>query len=156
MFPKQGVVTATYSGYKPTGKYETELRYLMEVTGARVQMESMKDQLFQSLKASAIARDPKHADRIEKGMKIVSEQDLSYDELMKLLTPIYQKNFTLEDIQELNKFYSTDAMQAMVSKLPLMTQDIVPVELVNTQEERFLKRLQEEQRLESEGKEKNQ
>ena len=116
ILPKEGVVTAPYSGYRPTGKFETELRYLVEVTGMRAQVERLKEQLSQSFKMSAIAHDPEHAAEIEKSASIASELDVSMEDVIKLFLPIYQKYFSLQEIQELNKFYSTEAMQAMVSR----------------------------------------
>ena len=35
VFPKQNLVQATYSGYRPTGNFETELRYYFDVSGTR-------------------------------------------------------------------------------------------------------------------------
>jgi len=41
MFPNRGTVAARYEGYRPTGNFETELRYNLEVTGARKSFEGI-------------------------------------------------------------------------------------------------------------------
>ena len=59
--------------------------------------------------------------------------------------PVYQKHFSLTEIQESNKFYSTDVMQGMVKKTPLVAQDAAPIQtkILNDCMERLSARLDE-------------
>jgi hypothetical protein len=43
LFPDQGVVTASYSGYKPTNDFETDFRYYVDVSSLRRTMEARAD-----------------------------------------------------------------------------------------------------------------
>ena len=50
-----------------------------------------------------------------------------FDSLVETFMPIYVKYYTLAEIQELNKFYSTDIMQQLVKTQPLIMQDAAPL-----------------------------
>ena len=126
IFPKQNVVQATYSGYRPTGNFETEFRYYFDVSGTRQGLESMQRQLLINAKNAALTQNPAHAQEIEKTFQIIESEAIKLDDVIRQVLPIYQKHFTLAELQELNKFYSTEVMQGMVKKLPLITQDAAP------------------------------
>lgn len=66
VFPKQNTFQATYSGYRPTGDFETELRYYFEVSGTRAALESTQRQLVQNAKISLLSEYPKDAEQINK------------------------------------------------------------------------------------------
>lgn len=146
IFPKENVVKATYSGYRPTGDFETELRYFFEVSGARVTIESMQKQLLQTAKADLIAQHPDEARRINEIFDAAARESPHLEDVIKELMPVYQKYFSITEIQELNKFYSTDVMQGMTKKIPLLTQDAAPIQvrIVNDFFKRFYERLNTE------------
>lgn len=129
LFPKQNVLQATYSGYRPTGNFETEFRYYFDVSGTRQGLESMQKQLLLNAKNAALAQNPSEAKEIERFFKVVEQEAIKLDEVIREVLPIYQKHFTLAELQELNKFYSTEAMQGMVKKMPLISQDAAPAQL---------------------------
>lgn len=145
IFPKQNVVQATYSGYRPTGNFETEFRYYFDVSGSRQGLESMQRQLLINAKNAALTQNPTDAENIEKAFQIIEREAIKLDDVIREILPIYENHFTLVELQELNKFYSTEAMQAMVKKLPLVTQDAAPGQLrmMNEYLERVSSRLQE-------------
>ena len=74
---------------------------------------------------------------------ILSEESLSLDDVIKAYMPVYKKYYTIEELQELNKFYSTDLMQSMVKKNPSIAQELAPIqmELLTDHAEKLKKRL---------------
>lgn len=135
MFPKSGVIQTVYSGYEPTGDFETELRYYLEVSGFRKWATEYPAQFATSYENSLIAQQPKNAKAIHDIMDIAREQSPKYDDLVQMILPIYQKYYSIEELQELNKFYSTRAMQEMVKKLPLISQELAPIQSKLMQEQ---------------------
>src|SRR5687768_14976479 len=146
LFPKQNTVHAEYSGYRPTGNFETELRYFFEVSGLRVVMETQEQQLLQNTRNNLIAQNPKDAEEINRLIEDVSKDAPKTEDIIKLFVPIYQKHLTIAEIQELNKFYSTDVMQRMAQKLPLIAQDGAQIQakLLTDMQQRFRDRANRE------------
>lgn len=136
---------ATYSGYRPTGNFETEFRYYFDVSGTRQWHESMQRQLLIDAKNTALTQNPAHAQEIEKTFQLIEREAIKLDDVIREILPIYQKHFTIAELQELNKFYSTEVMQDMVKKLPLVTQDAAPVamKMLNEHFERVFSHIQE-------------
>ncbi len=124
---KQNIVQATYSGYRLTGNYETELRYFFEVSGARATAEFLQQQLVQNARISRLSKNPEDAEQINKLFDAITKEAVTYEDVFRELLPVYQKHLSLNEIQELNKLYSTDIMQDMVKKMPLLTQDAAPI-----------------------------
>ena len=145
IFPDQNVVQASYSGYRPTANFETELRYFIEVSGTRATIENMQKQLLNSLKIKLLAESPEHAEEIDAVLNTALKESITIEEVLKIMLPVYQEHFTIEEVQELNKFYSTEIMQDMIRKMPLVTQELAPLqaELIQEFQVRFTKRLQE-------------
>jgi hypothetical protein len=75
IFPKGQVVTATYTGYRPTGNFETELRCLMEVNGTRNNMISMQKNFENSIKMNMIQQYPQDAKNINKYIEFMDKKN---------------------------------------------------------------------------------
>ena len=129
LFSNRGVVSANYQGYRPTGNIETEIRYFYEITGGRKDYVDTQKQMINAMFDNLIAKNPKDAEQIisERDKALAIIQSIKFDEMLELAIPIYTKYFTIEEIQELNKFYSTELMQKLASKDPLITQDFLAV-----------------------------
>jgi hypothetical protein len=134
------VVTATYQGYKPTGDFETELRYHFEITGERKNSEDEVRRNVDAMRSILLAKKPDDAKVINQAMEAVLEVAPKFEDAVALLLPIYKKYYTVAEIQELNKFYSTDIMQQMVKKDPLIQQEYAPIfaKVVLEYQEKFL------------------
>src|SRR5262245_50847246 len=102
VFSKQNIVQATYSGYRPTGNFETELRYYLEVSGTRAAVESMQQQFIQSAKIDLLSKHPQDAEKINKFFDAVTKEAVRLDDVIRELLPVYQKHYSLNEIQELN------------------------------------------------------
>jgi hypothetical protein len=122
------VVQAQYSGYTPTKDFETELRVFFEISGSRKLLEAEQEQLLQNIRASLLVEHPGDAEKINKHIDAVRDEAIKYEEVVKTFLPVYRKYYDIGDIQELNKFYSTDIMQNMAAKGPLIAQDLAPVQ----------------------------
>jgi len=142
LFQERGVVTARYEGYRPTGNLETELRYFLEISGARKFYESSPRQSI----SAVIAQDPKLAQDPQAAKELSEKFErlmVPFDEWVKAIVPIYTKYFSITDLQSLNKFYSTEAMQNLVNKQPMLQEEIMPIITKMTMEN--IQRLQQTQ-----------
>ena len=129
--------------YRPTGKFETELRYFLDVSGSRETSDSQTQQLIQIEKMNELVKNPENAEEINKRFDVITKEAIRFDDVIRALLPVYQKHFTLAELQELNKFYSTETMQNMIVKLPLIVQDAAPIQvkLISDYFERIAQRL---------------
>lgn len=146
IFPDSNVIEAKYSGYRPTDNYETELRHFINVSGTRLALDNMQKQLVHNFKMQLSAQYPEDSEEIKKVMDIALEEAITLDEMILKMIPVYKNHFTLQEIQELNKFYSTETMQNMIKKLPLLAQEAAPiqVELFTSFQKRYVERLEKE------------
>src|SRR5262245_9917992 len=122
------VVEAKYSGYRPTGTFETELRYYFEVSGARNTIEAMQAQLLKSYKDALVSKHPTDSAEILSLIDRAAKEAPTLDDVIREFVPLYQKYFTLQELQELNKFCSTEIMQGMVKNMPLLVQEAAPLQ----------------------------
>ena len=88
---------------------------------------------------------PEEAEKIDVIMNTALKESIKLDDVIKVLLPVYRKHFTIEEIQELNRFSSTEIMQNMLKKMPLVTQEAAPlqVELFQDFQKRFQARIEE-------------
>lgn len=124
IFPPEGVVTTTYSGYTPSNNRESELRIYYEISGHRDTLLGQQQQIFQQSlieEGGEVADLLKHPELVETINTVVEDEFVSnYAEILHVLIPIAAKYYSLEEIQSLNKFYSTPEMREMVRKQPLI------------------------------------
>lgn len=143
IFRKDKVVTAPVVGdYRPTGDFETEARIFFEVSGTRTQVEDMQRQLLDVQEKQLQAQFPRDPAFVAQLADIMQENLVPLEELLKIFIPVWRKYLTLEQIQELNKFYSTKAMQELRSKNTFVMQDYLPQALVV--QARYQARLEEQ------------
>ncbi len=129
IFPNPNEVRANYSGYRATGVFETELRYLFEVSGQRIMIENLQQQAVIALRNNLIREHPENVKEINLIMDASLEEAPTVDDIIRKLLPIYGNYFTIEELQELNKFYSTEIMQNMIIKTPALMQEFAPLQL---------------------------
>lgn len=124
IFSGKKTVTAEYSGYTPTGDFATEFRVYAALTGQKANLEQVFGQVvrgnFAALPAEA-QEDP--AVRAEFDGILRKAPDF-VSRLMEEGIPVFAKYFSLAQLQELNKFYSTKAMQEMREKTPYVMQEM--------------------------------
>jgi len=139
MFPDKNKITAKVKGYTPTGNYETELRTFFNVSGTRAVIENMTFQLLQQMMLQTIQQYPEDAEEITMIFRTIAEESVTLDDVIRKLLPIYQKYYSIENLQELNRFYSTEIMQQMVKHCQAMAVESAPLqlELINENQEKI-------------------
>ncbi len=144
IFPDSDVIEAK-TGYRPTDNFETELRHFFNVSGTRQAVDNMQKQVALNYKMQLSSEYPEDSEVIHKIMDVALEEAITLDEMLIKMMPVYKNHFTLQELQELNRFYSTEAMQNMIKKMPLLTQESAPlqVELFQNFQKRYFERLEE-------------
>jgi uncharacterized protein len=94
---------------------EKTIRTLLETTGAGALGTQMMQQMLPGLK-KMVPKAPE--DFWTDFMK-----EANTDELITLVIPIYQKNFTEEDLLETIAFYKSPVGQRLITKLPIVSQE---------------------------------
>jgi hypothetical protein len=134
-------IRASYTGYKSTGNLDAELRYFFEVIGMRMAFDSMQKEIEKKFKNDLISAHPDDHEKIGSLLTNFSREAISPDDLIGDLVQVYRKFYTIEEIQELNKFYSTEVMQNNLKKIPLIAPEMVKIRTNYAHKTR--KRLQE-------------
>jgi uncharacterized protein len=106
------------SADEPTPK-QAAIRKLIELTGAAQMGQQMADTLMTQL-APAFPSVP---------AELWKEfaQMLDPDEMTDLILPLYDKHFTLEEIQALAAFYESPAGKKFIATMPALMQDSMAV-----------------------------
>ncbi len=145
IFPNQNEIIVEYSGYQATENFETELRHYFNVSGSRSAIENMQEQMMINLRMNLIRESPDKAEEINLILDTALDEAITVDEVIKKLLPVYRNHFTIEELQELNKFYSTEIMQNLVRKTPTLMREAAPiqVELLQDFQSRYYDKLNE-------------
>lgn len=151
------IIEAPYSGYKPTGEFDIEARYFMDVSGTRKDFDmlistnmeafdTLIQDLKQKIKSSSEEGAENNIDTLNRLLSIADEEKANADEIIGTILSVYKKYYTVEEIQELNKFFSTDLMRAMVSKSPAIWGDLLPAlrDLEMKRIQRYARRIRSE------------
>lgn len=91
-------------------KKRESIRTLLELTGMAKVADQMIGQMFDSFSKNVPSVPPEVWDRMKKKMKA--------DDLIELLTPVYDKYYTQEDLDGMIAFYRTPLGQKVVRTLP--------------------------------------
>ncbi|RPE12994.1 DUF2059 domain-containing protein [Chitinophaga lutea] len=113
------------------------VKELAALTGMRQLMVQMMDQLFAQFKAQM----PDVGDTAWAEMR----KEIVVDELLEMMVPVYQKNFSEEEMREMIGFYKTPLGQKMIQRLPSVMREAGEMGNVWGQNtaKRMLKRLKE-------------
>jgi hypothetical protein len=130
----KNVVSSEYSGYRPTGDFETEMRYFLDVNGTRAQVQQLNDQLLGAMQEQIKKEDPDDQEEAANMFGIIKKNGMSVDETIDMMLPIWKKYLTIDQIQQLNKFYSTPDMQNMVRVQPAIIKETMPLLVAKMQE----------------------
>lgn len=109
------VLFSTFYSYAQTGEKEKQIKTLLEVSGSGKIGVQVMSNIIETYKKTYPFIDASFWDEFKK--------EVSADEIVELLVPIYAKHFTLEDIQQLIDFYNTPIGKKLVDKMPLISQD---------------------------------
>ena len=109
-------VRANYTGYQEIGVFDAEVRYLIEAAGIRLTYESMQKEIEDKFIEGLMTAHPDDEERINELLNTFAGEVMDSDALIAELLPVYRKLYTIEEVQELNRFYSTEVMQKHVKK----------------------------------------
>ena len=128
LYPPANVVKSTYTGYTPTGDPQVELRYYFEIAGMRGLLQGMQSEMMSHFRQQIETKYKDRPELVADLFKAMDEElELQYDQILNAYIPIASKYFSVAEIQELNKFYSTPPMRELTRKAPLMTKEFMPL-----------------------------
>ncbi|MCK5771482.1 DUF2059 domain-containing protein [Algiphilus sp.] len=154
-----GVIVFSLSGASQASEVSAEkrgvIKELVRKTGA-VQLGEMFSQMMTQQMAQALRQArpdvPPEAFQIleDEANAVVREELLEGDSFYKLMYPIYDRYFTLGELEELSAFYDTEVGKKTVRVMPQVVQESMQAgqswgrRLAPKISERALKRLEEE------------
>ena len=119
---------------------EKAIRQLLDVTGTTKVMKQMMDQMMTSFHGSFPDVPP------EAWTKLRAR--LNTDDLINLMLPVYDKHYTLDDINGLLAFYQTPLGQKVIATMPQITQESMTIgqEWGRKQAQAVIRELQQEEK----------
>jgi hypothetical protein len=94
---------------------QTEIEKMIQLIGIKQMIDQMSAQMLTQLKTSNPNMPESYWTKVQIAMSAQS--------LLDKMIPIYDKYFTLEELKETNKFYSSPVGQGLVTKLPIIMQE---------------------------------
>ena len=96
--------------------YEKALKKFMDTQGTFKLLDIQVDMLFKQFNLDVILNE-EEIEELRGGM---------YEDLLKIYTPIYKKNFTEEELNEMTMFFESGIGKKFVEKSPEMLQEAMP------------------------------
>ena len=144
-------ITIESKNYIPTGKFETEFRYYFDITGLSKSFEKLQNVSIEQTKLiiKTIMTEEEYAEYskvIDDISNIAKEEAITLEEMIEAYLPVYENIYTIEEIQHLNRFFSTEIMQNFIDKNSLVLQQSIQVnsKLIQDFLNRFIGRLKSE------------
>ena len=120
--------------------YTQTLTEMFEVSGTENVYQTVIAQFFGMFKQQYSAVDSTVWEELE-----AEFMQTSMNEIVEMLTPVYKKHLTEEDMQTVIEFYRTDTGKKFVEKTPLITQESMQIgqEWGRKIGEEFVKKMEE-------------
>ena len=96
--------------------YEKALKKFMDTQGTFKLLDIQVDMLFKQFNLDVILNE-EEIEELRGGM---------YEDLLKIYTPIYKKNFSEEELNEMSMFFESGIGKKFVEKSPEMLQEVMP------------------------------
>jgi len=96
--------------------YEKALKKFMDTQGTFKLLDIQVDMLFKQFNLDVILNE-EEIEELRGGM---------YEDLLKIYTPIYKKNFSEEELNEMTMFFKSGIGKKFVEKSPEMLQEVMP------------------------------
>ena len=103
-------------------EYSKTLKKMFEVSGTEVSYQAAIKQMFSMFKQQYSSVESDVWGDLEKEIS-----KTSLNELTEMLVPVYSKYMTLEDLQELIKFYETPVGKKFAKNTPLIMQESMQI-----------------------------
>jgi hypothetical protein len=98
---------------------EAEIRKMLKLNGTEKLMVQMKEQMLATFRQRQSSLPPEFWDRMDK--------DMDVHELLEKMIPIYDKNYTLDDLKAANAFYESPAGQRIIASSPKVMAEVGPI-----------------------------
>lgn len=114
---------------------EASIRALLAVTQARELLDGMSAQLEAQMNAGIVAalgerqpspRQQQAIDRMKARMLVLLREELAWERMEPMHLRIYRETLTEDEVAGMLAFYRTPAGQALIRKMPLVMQKIMP------------------------------
>jgi len=92
---------------------EKEIRRMLDASGGTAAFTQAKQQMIQQFKSTV--------PDVPSEFWVEFEKELSVDELVALVIPIYDRHFALDELKAINAFYATPAGRRLAEKTPIIT-----------------------------------
>ncbi len=102
-----------------TDLYSETLSELMKVTGSEATYKTVVTQMIEMFKQQNNSSIP---DKFWDELETELNADIIND-LLKILTPIYQKHLSIKDLREVIAFYNSPTGKKFAQKTPIITQE---------------------------------
>lgn len=107
------------------------IKEMLEVTGAKHLATAIaghvSKMIVESSKKNQPNLDPKVLATINEEVLAVFKEEIDKDSFNQLLYPIYAKHFTVQEMKEINAFYSSPTGKKTVKTIPQVTQESMTV-----------------------------
>lgn len=103
-------------------EYKVNIKKMLELSGFQESYKTMIKQMVELFKTKTT--------EIPEGFWKTTEEEFlktSLDEIVEMVTPIYAKYLTLEDVKKIAEFFQTAAGKKLAEKTPIITSEIMQV-----------------------------
>lgn len=94
---------------------QAEIEKMLKLTGMEKLMDQMKVQMISSFKSSGNGLPDSFWENFEKKMNV--------NELLKMIIPIYDKHYSVEEIKAINAFYESPIGKKVLATLPAVMEE---------------------------------
>jgi hypothetical protein len=113
----EGSEAKNVATFESNNDIDVQLRYFVEVSGLRDSLETMKRIKIEKLK--------QQHQTTEEAIQCVLDNQIQNEQIIEVMVGALKSHITLEEIKEINKFYSSKSMQSYVKASPLVTRDLI-------------------------------
>lgn len=103
-------------------EYTKTLKKMFEVSGSEATYQGAISQMMQIFKQQNPGIQESDFDGLASELKKTSIQDLT-----EMLTPVYSKHLTIDDLKAIIQFYESPAGKKLASKNPIITQESMAI-----------------------------
>ena len=121
-------ISVTYDR-QPTDDFGTETRYYLDISGIR---ESLEVTLDKSLDGSLKQMECSYLHFSQSDPLLWQEvydaihgERITADQIIASMVPVYEKHFSLSEMQELNRLYSSGLLRAVSGRTTALTEDLL-------------------------------
>jgi uncharacterized protein len=99
---------------------EAAIRHFFEAQGTRSAMQETLEGMTGNMRSMLTTSLPPgdYREKLIELFIVKFKSKVNVDDLMEMLVPVYDKYYTIEDLQEIEKFYRTPTGKKMIASMP--------------------------------------